>query len=336
MSRIRIEDVYGLAKTLNKRIKTMDYEKAVRTYLDDGVEKYSLDHVGVWCPGNGEASTYDAIALTLLTAPKKLTVFVSENADYYSLEEIFQSSLSESNIETRLNLVTGDRQTRIGRLKELSFDFMIVYGSDSTCRRVLSEIDVLTPRMVYGSKTSISIHNTDESIEGYIEDFFKDATDGGGVGCLNTSILYVNRDSYEREAFFEKYEELLEVKEPSTTFLAHAYKEGADVLSVSRGGFVVEREEQEVVQGDFPSAGVGRGTLMVVPTSDPVEAFISEWTGYEKYLSSCTMTEVDKRVYDLGVSRITDPSKAQHPTHNWKHDGMNPVPNTYRVVGVDK
>lgn len=307
-------------------------------------------------PGNGSLSTVDAICYQLLTQPEQLYVLPSSR-DAMGVE--FLRVVKESGWPVDyFTPQTEDTLSRFGEhlrkydlIEEFDPDLAILYGSDETIRELESHLSSGTRVVRYGSKTSIGIHFLREAnslyeyTELYASDFFKYS----GVGCLNTSVLYLITDELNYELYKDWLASFVEsrssyLKDPSWSSSAclQASMIRADVnFYQDQGVFLRE------VTDDPSAVGIGRGTAVIVLT-DEFESIQWEWRRRGRYLSSATVCYGDidlgsrtaemyctESLFEMGISRLTIPGQAQSPTYKWKHDGLPLVPVWGREVGWD-
>lgn len=349
-------DQLRLAEVLLHHSPTsMDYTQAVdQLRYSYGVHFVSLREVGLWCPGNGVDSIYDAISFSLLTFPEKLTVFLSSRGP--TEEELVNWIVEVGESSTRrgvtdlpvVHLVSGTVEERSNTLQEISprLDHMTIYGSEKVCSTVAGLLSPTTPRVIYGSKTSISI----QSEPGSHLEYFKDAVSAGSLGCLNSTVLYVDLGTEPDTDILEsEFEEALTWSDKTwgtdlqsidwnwmSTFHKYLIECTSDSTryshSLSRGRLVVRKEEQ----GPRPSTGIGGGTYVIVNTPTPLETAEREWSSQPELLSSCS-TDLDHTpsLYEMGISRVTKPGYSQKPSGRWYHDGNPLIPNSYKLANED-
>ena len=333
------KDQIQLGRELDKAFpEGISYEDAAEYWYNPPLSTTmsSLKRVALWCPGNGDTSVIDAICLTLLTFPEELYVFFSSNTDVDDFERKVEG-LGRDLPGIHLLSVVGTHEERLKALSDNPPDHIIVYGSDQVCRTVLGHVDPLTPRTVYGSKTSVLVHNDNTDSTKLAELVYLDVTQGGGNGCLNPSILYMRGDQATEE-FLEKLQSFYPSEVVERKFLSEAFKRGAeDLLLTSPRGHIIVRRPIESTPEPHTS-GIGGGTLMVVNCGreDPVDVMLQEWSQSSQYLSSIGCRRTDPRFYKSGATRIVRFGRMQEPTFRWTHDGVPLVPQTYKLIGEDR
>ncbi len=205
---------------------------------------------------------------------------------------------------------------------------VVVSGSGETVDRYRSQTGTETKFKGYGEKRSIAVHDspelTLEAVAGYGDDIMVH----DGLGCLNTSTIYLRRDAYEnsRESLhtLSKYvwDQLLELDVSAQNevqkWLSGVYSDPKtlEVLGTLR---VREPDAHNFRQT------VGYGSVEVVVFNDSVE--VLKEVGVVKSLnSSATVLSYDSEFWiqallDSGFSRVTSVGEAQWPRVSWRHDG---------------
>lgn len=295
-------------------------------------------------PGNGSVSTIESICYQLLTEPESLGVVVSQR-DNLGLE--FAGFFEE--LEWPILLCPfAKHEEKLKWVKALDADFAVLYGSDETCQLYEQQLDPRARVIKYGSKTSIGVHFVYPGEEGFVsrfvQEYAKDFFSYDGTGCLNTSALYIVGGS-EKFKDYRNFIELL-VRERDCHIDKRAVpssKTSQLTANMIRSGVEFQQDQgvflREPVK-DFSTLGMGNGTAVIVPCE--FEDVLDEWQRGSRLLSSATLFapthEFDlaaKRLFDLGVTRITKPGQAQSPTKRWKHDGMALIPVWGREVSLD-
>ena len=288
-------------------------------------------------PGNGTIATIESICYQLLTYPEELFVIPSAR-DELGLD--FIRLLKEQGWPVSFSEV-GDHEGKLESAAHFDPDLAILYGSDDTIREYEKQLSPYARVVKYGSKTSIGVHFVEDrrDLESYTELYASDFFKNGGVGCLNTSVLYLITQTRDRSVFNSWVSSLAEVREryipfPSQNSLATLQ------ASMLRAG-VDFSQDQGIILRDTTehtgTIGIGNGTAVIVVCS--FDDVLQEWDGRGHLLSSATLREGfgnnSDILFDLGVSRITRPGKAQSPSHKWRHDGLPIIPVWGREVGFD-
>lgn len=315
------------------------------------------EHVPYYCvpyqkqllvtPGNGFAATLESVCYQLLTQPEILFV-VPSFRDEKSLEFLrFVSRESDFPVfflEPDEGLTRfGEHQHKLEAIADFNPDLAILYGSDETIRELKGSLGLHTRIVAYGSKTSIGLHflNEVDQLFDYTVRYSSDFFSCGGIGCLNTSVLYLVTEHRELLLYREWISELIKERPNHTS---HISWNSSTLLSASliKSGVNFYQEQGVVVRESTEAPktlGVGNGTAVIVPCS--LEEVRREWRGREHILSSVTLEvpgsrhEVGNQLFELGATRITRPGYAQRPSHLWRHDGLPIIPVWGREVGYD-
>lgn len=305
-------------------------------------------------PGNGSLSTIESICYQLLTQPSELLVIPSRRD---KIGRAFLEHLCEANrrswpltyfVQGDLEPLTefGERQAKLDEVKYFNPDFAVLYGSDRTIREYEKQLSLHCRVVKYGTKTSIGVHVLDDEIplEKYAERYARDFFIYNGVGCLNTSVLYLLSDKVRRFEEFIPFARALAtgrkkyIPEPSwntrTTLEVNLIK--ADIEFYQEQGVFL----RDTTDCDG-AIGLGNGTAVLVPCTE--SDVMWEWRQREHYLSSATIysksngafERLKDKLFDLGVSRTTCPGNAQNPSDRWRHDGMPIIPVWGREVWAE-
>ena len=303
-------------------------------------------------PSNGLLATIDSTCYQLLTQAKTLLVSPSSRD---SVGREFLEFLRDHGHQ--VEVVRGGealRSPRLGRhyksevIEEFCPDLAILYGSDESLQTLQALLPAHCRVVKYGSKTSIGVHHLGTSeLHSQTQNYAKDFFSYQGIGCLNTSVLYVVDPCCKWEGLKEWVGELVSSREElsvetswesSVHLQSSMIKSDLERLYQEQGVFLRDTSRQDSL------IGVGRGTAVVVLCSslDDVEY---EWQGRGHLLSSCTYyagadsqvneEEAHQRLFELGVTRITVPGRAQSPSFRWRHDGLPLVPIWGREVSLD-
>lgn len=302
-------------------------------------------------PGNGSIATIEAVCYQLVTNPGMLYV-VPSSRDELGLQFLEQLqdhewpiTVFEPGLQPEFPVNDDETPQDIEYIqkriwaKKTEPDYAVIYGSDKTCGLYRDGLPGYTRVVTYGSKTSIGIHDTGSTydlmkhIDSYARDFFSH----GGVGCLNTSVLYVLSDNVDKQYDVLKnwiaglaYARKQFISRPSlravNTLSARFCKSEGDFWQNS-GVFVRKTSSNPDL------VGIGGGTAVVVSCTE--QDIYDEWATRKRELSSATLHrehnsqligEPSSELYRLGVSRFTLPGQAQQPGINWRHDGYPLIP----------
>lgn len=352
MSSINLDHLTRIAEMANVLFPTtFDYRKTLPQACEaDGL--HYLDGVVLWAPGSGEDAFNQAVTSVLLSLPDTyIEIYISSRFNKVSVKNRIEACLSvlEDDVDyfdrTKVAVVGGSHEERLDilgrrlRLPHLRPNHVVVYGSDGTCREVLQQVDPLTPRTVYGSKTSLGLlyDPTPELLAKH----FKDAVVGGGAGCLNTTTLYTT-PLEDRGVVYQLFRAVKDacgvVTDPRVVddLRLEFVRNGTSFTSVDEeDGSLIFRNRDYACD---PTFGIGEGTLVIVEDQEPLQALRSEWGERGRLLSTVALDDYYNRPYDvevlssLGVSRFCRAGMSQYPDHNWKHDGGDVFPFLFKKV----
>jgi hypothetical protein len=297
-------------------------------------------------PGNGYLAAIEAICYQLLLHPVEMMVILSSRD---LLGKAFADFIETKELGTRIQIVDPTLDHEEKRRKGYRFfpELAVIYGSSPTCRTWKNDLFAYTQAKVitYGTKASIGYHSQPLSLMRHLDDYAEDFFLYDGTGCLNTCALYVNTDSDN----ISKYQKQLAIVEEFARELGNRRDEfvlpyqGVQTLNHISATLLHSGKSFKQINGVFvrepvqaPILSGGHGTAMIVLTTG-LEDIKWEWQGCEKDLSSATISGSSATLdinsppvhalFDLGVSRVTRPGRAQHPTHLWRHDGRPILPN---------
>lgn len=224
-------------------------------------------------------------------------------------------------------------------------DLVVVYGSDFTCQEVRRHASVDARVVLYPSKFSISVVDLpiDEAgVRGMVKDIFT----YDGLGCLNTSVVYVKHPNQFLESFIPAYREEFDKRaEENTQYSAVAggfrldlmFSPLWDVSTYEMPGVLV-RPCFEETDRELESLPQGFGTIHVVPY-EKLDQIHEDLGTLRHKVTSCTTNAfhlLDRLYKVTGASRVTHLGEAQHPdTFSWRHDGTDSFLSLLKLVGVE-
>jgi hypothetical protein len=208
-------------------------------------------------------------------------------------------------------------------------DALVVFGSDTTVAHFQDMWRDAGAFVGYGSKTSIAVHDQPVLDRSHLKGYVDDVASHSGLGCLNTSVLYVTDRAADgsRQALIDMAGEIASRSNDRVTVAN--WVDGCRI-----DPHVREVWSTTAVRGPGDGLGytkstVGRGSLYLV-FYDTVEQIRREWHGGERFLSSATLVCGDgdrdgwtRCLTELGVTRVAAPGLAQYPALEWTNGGRS-------------
>ena len=290
--------------------------------VPQGVYFREIDSVLLVMPGTGLTSGIHQLFWFYMSS-QEITLSLSQRDQW---TEKFVEVLDDP----RVQVVGSGRGLSIPDIRRRVDDHrvVVVSGSNETIDRYRTQTGSSLKFKGYGEKRSIAIHDLHELTLEHVAGYGDDILVHNGLGCLNTSTIYLRREAYEnsREALLtlSKYvwslvlELDVSAQNEVQKWLSGVYNDPdtLEVLATFRVRRVGSKEFRQTV---------GYGTTEVVVFDDSVEV-LREIDQVKALNSSATLASYDRDFWipvllNSGFSRVTSIGKAQWPRVSWRHDG---------------
>lgn len=242
-------------------------------------------------------------------------------------------------VDSARSISNSELRTRIG-----AHDVLSVSGSNDTIQRYKQQTPTRVKTLFYGQKRSVAIHDTEEITNEDVDGYMDDITIHEGLGCLNTSTLYLRRSTYQKNR-----DQIIQLSERVRDTVMSDYGVAAFNEIQKWTTDVYDEDGTIEVLGTFRvreanwkefRQTVGFGTLEIA-LYDDIDQVEKELSINPSINSSATIddfspsSEVVDMLVRSGFSRVTRVGTAQSPSLSWRHDGYSNITWATNFVTVE-